>query len=167
MHAEKGKKGVKAVKNVRNNRFYAISCTQRHHCNSSIYQDCTRCRIGRPADERRIDVLPWMESPAHEGGVTGVGIAGKIGKVIDDSCSYGIEMNVADEFGQIGVFPAEGRLIAVLEELAVMVMSLIEDDRMTGEEAGHDRMEGDRATHDPTQQQPCSLPSHFRVILTA
>jgi len=47
------------------------------------------------------------------------------------------------------------------------VMSLIEDDRMTGEEAGHDRMEGDRATHDPTQQQPCSLPSHFRVILTA
>ena len=54
-------------------------------------------------------------------------------------------MNVTDEFDEIGVFLAENRLIAVLEELTVTVMSLIEDDRVTGEEAGHDRMEGNRA----------------------
>ena len=54
-------------------------------------------------------------------------------------------MNVADELRQIGVFLAENRLVAILEELAVAAMPLIEGDRMAGEQAGHDSMEGDRA----------------------
>jgi hypothetical protein len=54
-----------------------------------------------------------------------VGIPGKIGKLFDNPCSQGIEMNVADEFRQIGVFLAENGLIPILEELAVAVMPLL------------------------------------------
>jgi hypothetical protein len=84
-----------------------------------------------------------MKGFAHKSSVTGVRIAGKIGKVLDDSRSKGIEMNVTDEFRQIGVFLAENGFVPILKELAVAAMPFVKRDRMTGKETGHHRVEGD------------------------
>jgi hypothetical protein len=65
-----------------------------------------------------IDILPRMQSLAHEGGMTGVGIAGKLSEVFDDPCPYGVEMKVTDEFGEIGVFLTENGLVAILTRLS-------------------------------------------------
>ena len=54
-------------------------------------------------------------------------------------------MYVADKFSQIGVLLAKDRFVAVLEELAVPAVSLVERYCVTREDAGHDRMERDLA----------------------
>lgn len=35
--------------------------------------------------------LPWMGNLPHEGAMTGIPVAGKVRKALDDSCSYRIE----------------------------------------------------------------------------
>ena len=54
-------------------------------------------------------------------------------------------MNVADQFGEIGIFLTENGLIAILKKLTMAVVPLIEGNRMTREKPGHDPMKGDCA----------------------
>ena len=54
-------------------------------------------------------------------------------------------MHIADELGEVGIFLAENRLVAILKELAVAAMPPVEGDCMAGKEAGHDGVERDAA----------------------
>jgi hypothetical protein len=46
---------------------------------------------------------------------------------------------------EIGIFLAENRLVTILKELTVTVMSPVEGNRMTSKKAGHDGVEGSLA----------------------
>ena len=91
-----------------------------------------------------IDSLPGKGRRTYEGAMTGIWIAGESGKVCDNSCSQGVEMNITDELGEIGIFLTENGLIAILKKLAVPAVSFVEGHRMTGEKTGHHLMEGNR-----------------------
>ena len=54
-------------------------------------------------------------------------------------------MNVADQFGEIGIFLAENGLIAILKKLTMPTVPPVKGNRMTREKPGHDPMKGDRA----------------------
>jgi hypothetical protein len=47
-------------------------------------------------------------------------------------CTYRIELNVTDEFGQIAIFLAEDGLVTILEKRAVVLAPLVEADGMAG-----------------------------------
>jgi hypothetical protein len=50
-------------------------------------------------------------------------------------------VDVADELGEIGIFLAEDGLVAILKELAVTAVPLIEGNCMAGKQASHDGVE--------------------------
>jgi hypothetical protein len=52
-------------------------------------------------------------------------------------------MNVADQFGEIGIFLAENGLIAILKKLTMPTVPPVKGNRMTREKPGHDPMKGD------------------------
>lgn len=54
-------------------------------------------------------------------------------------------MNITDQFEKVGVFFAENRLVAILEELPVPPVPPIKSKSIAGEKAAHDRCDGHRA----------------------
>ena len=55
-------------------------------------------------------------------------------------------MNVTYQFSKIGVFLTKNRLVPVLKELPMTVVSLVEGNCVTGKEACHDRREWNPAS---------------------
>ena len=53
--------------------------------------------------------------------------------------TYRVQMDVSYEFLEVGFLFADDRLVAVLKELAVTVMTVVEGDGVTGEELPHER----------------------------
>jgi hypothetical protein len=48
-----------------------------------------------------------------------------------------VEMNVADQFLEIGIFLADDRLVSVLEQVAGSVMAEVEIDSMSSQKTAH------------------------------
>ena len=58
-------------------------------------------------------------------------------KVLDDAHAQQIEMDVAGQFKQVGLFLTENGLIAILEKLTVTAEAVVEHHGITGEQATH------------------------------
>ncbi len=103
------------------------------------------CRVSAELQEHGACILPGVWRAVHEGGMARVGIDGEIGEPLDDPRPYRIEVDVADELDEVLLFLRQHRLVAILEQLAVAVMSPVEADCLPREEAGHDGVKRDRA----------------------
>ena len=69
------------------------------------------------------------------------GVSVVVVHILDDSRPERVEMDVTDKFGEIGIFLTDDRLIPILEELAMAVVSPVERYCVAGKETGHDGME--------------------------
>jgi hypothetical protein len=84
-------------------------------------------------------VLPGTRECAHESAVTRVHIDVQLIHAGGDACSYRIKMDISDKFKKVGFFLAEERLVAVLKQVTVTSVALVERDGVAGEKAGHQR----------------------------
>ena len=77
--------------------------------------------------------------PAGQRTVAAVAIAGKIINDGDDFGAQRIEMNIGDELFEVGVFLADDGFIAILKQLAVALLAMVELARVAAEQPPHQR----------------------------
>jgi len=77
--------------------------------------------------------------------MTAVLISFQLFHILYKSGSKRVQMNVTHQFQQIGIFLAQNRLVAVLEEVAMSSVSAVVPKGITGQKPSHDRGDGNGA----------------------
>jgi hypothetical protein len=57
--------------------------------------------------------------------------------VTHHACSQGIQVNVARQFQQVGIVLTDDRLISILKEMAMPLVSQVKVDNITGKQFSH------------------------------
>ena len=68
-----------------------------------------------------------------------VGVIIKLFEILNYFSAQGVEVNVAYQFQQIGVFLAQDGFIAILKQVAVAAVTAVVGYRITGQQATHHR----------------------------
>lgn len=105
-------------------------------------------------------VLPWSLQPPHDDAVTGPGEPFQRGHICNDAGTDAIEMDVADQLQEVGVFLTEKRLVAVLEEMPGAPVSSVELLGVAGQYPSHDGCKGNTTASEQKmrvilEEHPC------------
>ena len=92
---------------------------------------------GPKLGEHRARVLPGPRHPADERAVAGPGVPVAGAEVRHELRPERIQVEVADQFQEVGLFLHHDRLVPVLEEVAASLVAPVEGTGVPREEAPH------------------------------
>lgn len=74
--------------------------------------------------------------------MTAIAVGAQLSEVVHDSSPDRIEVNVPDQFLEIGILLADNRRVPVLKKVSMTPVPAIETDRIARQQSSHERRRG-------------------------